>query len=231
MTTIATICARGGSVGLPGKNIKPMLGKPLLVYSIEQALACRAIERVFVSTDDENIAAAALAAGAEVPGLRPAYLATSSAGKLDAITHLVSVVESQGVGVSKIVDLDPTSPLRDLRDIEVCVEMLDEQTDAVITGYLAEKNPYFNMVEVKDDGAVRLVKESSRVLSRQQAPVVYSMNASIYVWHRHTLERGLWDGATRIHVMPYERSVDIDTPFQFRIVEMLLAEKLRAAIR
>lgn len=226
MPTIATICARGGSRGVPGKNIRPLLGKPLIVYTIEQALACRRIDAVYVSTDSEAIAAVARAAGARVPFLRPAELATAEAPKLPVIRHLVAALEAQGTAAERIVDLDPTSPLRDLADIDACLALLDEGTDVVITGYEAEKNPYFNMVEAAADGGVRLVKPPAQgVHTRQSAPRVYAMNASIYVWHRRTLAKGLWDGRARLHVMPRERSVDIDSELDFRLVELLMKDK------
>lgn len=223
MSVIATICARGGSVGVPGKNIKPLCGKPLIVYSIEQALTCNRIDRVFVSTDDELIAETAKKAGAEVPFIRPAELSTSSAPKLEVIRHLVEWLEKEGVQISTVVDLDPTSPLRSEADIESCLNLLDDEADVVITACEADKNPYFNMVEKKPDGNIRLVKPiSGGVVARQAAPQVYSMNASIYAWHRHTLEKGLWDGRTRLHVMPRERSIDIDEPIDFQLVELLM---------
>lgn len=226
MTTIATICARGGSSGLPGKNIKLLAGKPLIVHTIEQAFACQRIKRVFVSTDSPEIAEVARSAGAEVPGLRPAELATATAAKMPVIRHLVGLMEAQGVEVSRIVDLDPTSPLRLMTDIESCLDLLDTDTDVVITGYPAEKNPYFNMVEAKPDGNIGLVKSlPGGVVARQQAPVVFAMNASVYVWHRHTLDLGLWEGRVKLHAMPRERSIDIDTPIDFRLVELLLAER------
>lgn len=225
MTTIASICARGGSTGLPGKNTKILCGKPLIVHTIEQAFACAAIDRVFVSTDDPEIADVARAAGAEVPFLRPAELATNSAAKMPVIRHLVAEIERLGVKLERIVDLDPTSPLRLLSDIEACIALLDANTDVVITGYPAEKNPYFNMVESKADGNIGLVKSiAGGVVARQQAPAVYAMNASVYVWHRRTLEKGIWDGRVRLHVMPRERSIDIDTSLDFRLVEMLINE-------
>lgn len=225
MTTIASICARGGSTGLPRKNIKLLHGKPLIVHTIEQALACPEIERVFVSTDDQEIADVARNAGAEVPFLRPAELASSTAAKLPVIRHLVEAVEHMGVDVTRIVDLDPTSPLRLVSDISSCIDLLGADTDIVITAYAAEKNPYFNMVEIKPDGNIGLVKPmAGGVVARQQAPVVYAMNASVYVWHRQTLQQGLWDGRVKLHVMPRERSVDIDSFFDFKLVAILMSE-------
>lgn len=228
MTTICTICARGGSVGVPRKNIRPLLGKPLIAYTIEQALACPQIDRVFCSTDDVEIAEVAARHGAEVPFLRPAELATSAAAKLPVIEHLVAYVEQSGVVVSRVIDLDPTSPLRSVTDISAAAALLDAQTDVVITGYHADKNPYFNMVEQRADGTVGLVKtmpDGRPFHSRQSAPAVFSMNASIYVWHRATLSQGLWAGRARLYEMPRERSVDIDSEIDFRLVEILMTEQ------
>lgn len=227
MSVICSICARGGSTGVPGKNIRPLLGKPLIVYSIEQALAFDGIDHVVVSTDDPAIAEVARAAGAEVPFQRPDELSTKSAPKIPVIEHMVSFLEANGREVSRIIDLDPTSPLRSKFDIAACMSLLDADTDAVITTYPADKNPYFNMVELDSEGHAQLVKKpDATVTGRQYAPAVFSMNASIYVWHRHSLSKGLWNGRTRVHVMPHERSVDIDTEIDFKLVELLMKERL-----
>jgi CMP-N,N'-diacetyllegionaminic acid synthase len=226
MKTIVSICARGGSVGVPGKNIRLLHGKPLIGHTIEQALAVKGIDAVYVSTDDPDIARVARQFGARVPYLRPAELATSSAPKVPAIEHLCNWVTQSEGDFNRVVDLDPTSPLRKISDIEACLDLLDADTDAVITACEAEKNPYFNMVERKLDGNIGLVcQPKGTVVARQQAPTVYSMNASIYVWHRHTLSKGLWNGRLKLHVMPRERSIDIDSPLDFAIVEMLMAQQ------
>lgn len=226
MTTIATICARGGSKGVFRKNVRALLGKPLIAHTIEQARACSSIERVFVSTDDEEIAAVAEAAGAEVPFLRPAELASDTAPKIPAIRHLVNYVKTLGIPVSRIVDLDPTSPLREPADILACIDLLTEDSDVVITGYHADKNPYFNMVQPMPGGGYDLVKKLDRsVARRQDAPAVYSMNASIYVWWENTLDKGLFGARTRLHVMPHERSIDIDDEVGFALVELLMGRK------
>jgi CMP-N,N'-diacetyllegionaminic acid synthase len=230
MKTIASICARGGSIGVPGKNIRPLHGKPLIAHTIDQALAVKAIDAVYVSTDDPAIAEVARRHGARVPFVRPAELATSSAPKVPVIQHLCTWVAEQEGSFDRIVDLDPTSPLRTVGDIEACLALLDDGTDAVITAFESEKNPYFNMVERKPDGNIGLVcRPSGTVVARQQAPHVYSMNASIYVWHRHTLAKGLWNGRLKLHVMPRERSIDIDSPLDFAIVEMLMSRAQETA--
>jgi len=227
MSTVATICARGGSQGVPRKNVRELCGKPLIEHTIQQALECEHIDYVFVSTDDAEIAEVAERAGASVPFLRPANLATSSAPKLPVIEHLIEWIEKEGIVVETIVDLDPTSPLRDVNDIDACIDLLGGDVDVVITGYESDKNPYFNMVEKGHDGNVSLVRKPEKAISgRQSAPKVYSMNASIYVWHRDSFGCGLWDGNTRLYEMPRSRSIDIDSEIDFRLVEMLLKEKL-----
>ncbi len=224
---IITICARGGSQGVPGKNIRPLLGKPLIAWTIQQALASGTADRVYVSTDSEDIARVARAFGAQVPFLRPAHLATATAGKLPVILHLVEWVEAHDGPVERVIDLDPTSPLRDVDDIRACAAMLDGETDVVITGYASDKKPYFNMVEKKPSGYYeRVCRPEGEVLGRQAAPAVYAMNASIYAWHRSSLASSLWDRPRiRLHEMPRERSIDIDHPIDFELVELLMKKK------
>lgn len=236
MLTIATIGARGGSQGVPGKNVRNLLGKPLIVWTIEQALEMEEIDGVYITTDSEDIAKIARDAGAIVPFLRPSQLATNTSAKLPAIEHLVTWVEQNVGEVNRVVDLDATSPLRETSDIQKCMLMLDHNTDLVITGYEADKNPYFNMVEQTEDSNWRLVKTlPNGIVRRQDAPVVYSMNASIYVWQRHALAtgaaKGLWNGRIKLHVMPHERSIDIDNPIDFQLVEILMRNKLMKRVK
>ena len=165
--------------------------------------------------------------GAHVPFLRPADLSTPTAGKLPVIQHLVEWVETNMGSVNSIIDLDPTSPLRDVMDIQTCFDMLDPQTDVVITGYLSDKNPYFNMVELKANGFYeRVCQPTNEVLGRQAAPAVFAMNASIYAWHRRSLSSSLWNSKKiRLHTMPRERSIDIDHDIDFDLVELLMRKK------
>jgi CMP-N-acetylneuraminic acid synthetase len=224
---IATICARGGSMGVPGKNIRPLLGKPLIAWTIEQALASGLFDGVFVSTDSADIASVAAAAGAQVPFTRPASLATASAAKLPVIAHLVDWIEQHKGPVERIIDLDPTSPLRDIDDIRACNALIDEGANLVITGYESDKNPYFNMVERKPDGSLgRVCEPAADVAARQLAPKVYAMNASIYAWRRQFLGDSLWTvPRLELHVMPRERSIDIDHPVDFELVELLMRRR------
>ena len=220
---IATICARGGSKGLPGKNIRPFMGVPLIVHSIRHALGCAQIQGVYVSTDDEQIAEIARDAGAIVPYRRPAELATDGAGKLPAIEHLVQHLEAQGEHVDTIVDLQPTSPLRGAADIDDALEI---DAELVVSVSAAQDNPYFNLVEASADGFVHLSKGNGS-LRRQDAPAVYALNGSIYVWQRAALARaatqGLWSARIKPYVMPRWKSVDIDDLDDFEYAQWLHA--------
>lgn len=229
MTTLATICARGGSKGLPGKNLRPLAGKPLIVHSIEFALAHPAIDRVAVSTDDAEIARIAAAAGAEVPYLRPAELARDDTPKLPVIDHLVSHLEAQGAAFDRIVDLQPTSPLRLPQDLDGCLARAAaaDAPDLVLTVFDSGANPYFNLVEVGGDGLARLSKGAG-LSARQAAPRVLQLNGSIYVWRRDALRQaaaqGLWSVRVAAHIMPAARSVDIDTADDFALAQWRYAQ-------
>ena len=231
MNTIATICARGGSKGLPGKNIRPLLGKPLIVHSIEFALAHAAIGAVYVSTDDPAIADIARAAGARVAYLRPPELARDDTPKLPVIEHLVAHLEqSTGASVERIVDLQPTSPLRHAADLDACLARADaaDAPDLVLTAFDSGFNPYFNLVEPRPDGCVHISKGDG-LGARQAAPPVWALNGSIYVWRRaalaHAARHGMWSVRVAAHVMPASRSVDIDTADDFAAAERALARE------
>ena len=221
--TIVTICARGGSKGLPGKNIRLFVGKPLIVHSIEQALACSCIDAVVVSTDDAAIADIARTAGAVVPYFRPAELASDTAAKLPVIEHLVQHLEQSGQCISRIVDLQPTSPLREVQDITQALSACPDMP-LTVSVRQAQDNPYFNMLERGADGRMVLCKGQGSV-RRQDSPAVYALNGSIYVWQRPALAQaaveGLWSVALGVYVMPHWKSVDIDDLNDFEYAEWL----------
>lgn len=223
MKTIATICARGGSKGLPRKNVLPFAGKPLIAHSIEQALACSLIEGVYVSTDDDEIADVARRYGAQVPYRRPAELASDDAAKIPAIEHLVEHLERQGVAIGTVIDLQPTSPLRTQEDLAAAIG-LAAQADLIVTVTEPSHNPYYSLVEVDADGKLHLSKPA-KLVRRQDVPVVWGLNGCIYVWQRAALARaardGFWSVSMRPSVMPRERSVDIDGALDFEWAEWL----------
>lgn len=226
MSCICTICARAGSKGVPNKNIIDISGLPLIAHSINQARSSGLFSEVYVSTDSEEIAAVAKNYGAVVPYIRPKELATDKAAKLPVIDHLLCFLEERGVGIDTVIDLDPTSPLRDVADIISVYDLLDSH-DQVITGYLSNKNPYFNMVEVHN-GRVFLSKAGTEAhTTRQESPPVYAMNASIYGWRRAAFKQSLWENESiGLHIMPHERSVDIDSEVDLALVKLLMSRKV-----
>jgi CMP-N-acetylneuraminic acid synthetase len=236
MNITCVIGARGGSQGVPGKNIRPLLGKPLIAWSIEQALACPRIRRVVVSTDSPAIAEVARAHGAEVPFMRPAELATSTAGKWEVWQHALQACDAHYAGepVDLFVDLDCTSPLREVDDISRAIEQFERSpgVDAVFSVCEARKNPYFNMLEVDEDRRLRICKALPKPLVRRQdAPQVLEHVASVYVLSPAYLRRGtgLLSGRTQGYLMAPERSLDIDCEFDFELVEYLMRKRLAAA--
>ena len=225
---ICTIGMRGGSKGVPDKNLRPLLGKPLMAYTIEQALQSKLFEHVVVSTDSEEIAKMARSLGAEAWFLRPPEMATDDVSKLPAIRH--AFLESErhyGVEFDVLVDLDVTSPLRLIKDITGAYEQfVGEDADILITASPSRKSPYFNMVE-NVNGLVQLVKQPGKsIVRRQDAPQVFDMNASIYIWKREALlgYDTLFTDKTSLFVMPEERSVDIDTEMDWNIVEYIIGK-------
>lgn len=222
---LCVIPARGGSKGLPGKNIKSLLGKPLIAYTIEQAQRSKYIDKVIVSTDDRKIAGISLRCGAEVPFIRPDRLALDKTGTIDVLLHAMDWMESKENFVFDIlVLLHATTPLRLPKDIDCCIETLfKEKADNVFSVSEAHRNPYFNMVELDKRKRAKLVKKGN-FAARQSAPRVFDMNASIYVWRKNILKRrkSSFLRNTSIYIMPKERSVDIDDQFDFLIAQTLL---------
>lgn len=228
---LCTICARGGSKGLPGKNIRILEGIPLIAHSIMQARDCGLFSHVAVSSDSSEILEIAERFGADHLIQRPSELASDTAGKLPAIVHAVHEVEKcSGLTFTTLVDLDATSPLRLPEDIHGAVEMLEHfKLTSVITGSTARHSPYFNMVERQQDGTVRLVKDfpNQQILRRQDSPLCFDMNASIYVWSRSAFldNPAIFYPDTHLFEMPEERSIDIDSPLDFEIVSLIFSKR------
>ena len=229
MSTICTICARGGSKGVPNKNIKKMIGKPLIQYSIDQALRTNIFEVVVVSTDSEEIAEIALSAGAEAWFLRPKSLSGDHSAKIPVIKHALEMSEIKyHKEFSYLMDLDASSPLRSVKDIRQSYSaFLEGKFDNLITGSPSRRNPYFNMVE-KNDDLVSLSKNIDPVpISRQSCPEVFDLNASIYIWKRDILLNSskLITNNTGFFEMPENRSYDIDSELDWEVVEMIMKKK------
>lgn len=231
MKALCTICARAGSKGVANKNLRLINNKPLIVYSIEQAIASKLFDQIVVSSDSKDIREVALANGATFCVDRPAELATDTAPKLPAIKHCVENAEKKFGQFEVIVDLDATAPLREPSDIIGALELLKStQADNVITGTPAHRSPYFNLVETDANGIVSLSKLPATVVARRQdSPQCFDMNASIYVWRRQALftNVSLFTGNTRLFVMPRERSLDIDSQADFEMVEWMMTKGLK----
>lgn len=231
MIRLCTICARGGSKGLPGKNTKLLVGKPLIAYSIKQARESGLFQYLAVSSDSEEILEIAKANGVDILVKRPDELATDTAAKLPVIRHCVSEVEHIAARkFDTIVDLDATSPLRLPIDIVNAVQMLESSgASNLITGMPARRSPYFNLVEIDENQIVHLSKPlKKQIVRRQDAPLTYDMNASIYVWQRNALYNSetLFNNDTRLYEMPEWRSIDIDSELDFMLVELILKKRI-----
>ena len=227
MKAIACIFARGGSKGLPGKNIRPLGGKPLIAWSIEHALAVDRIERVIVSTDSEEIAAVACLYGAEVPFIRPTELALDNSPEWLSWRHALNYLrETTGAYPEVMVSVPTTAPLRLALDIENCLDEYEKgDADMVITVTEAHRSPYFNMVKNNKDGTVGLVNPpDSAIARRQDAPVVYDMATVCYVANPEFVmsHNATFEGRVKAVKVPVERGIDIDTLLDFQIAECLL---------
>jgi N-acylneuraminate cytidylyltransferase/CMP-N,N'-diacetyllegionaminic acid synthase len=233
LNRLCTICARGGSKGVKDKNLRPLLGKPLLAYSIEQAKASGLFAAIAVSSDSDLILETAREWGADHLIKRPDELATDQAAKLPVIQHCAAEVERlQNQAFDTIVDLDATSPLRSVEDICAAVSLLEEGAAMnVITAMPARRSPYFNLVELNAAGYVELSKPlANPVVRRQDAPKCFDMNASIYAWKRSVLfgSKSIFTMGTKLYVMPEERSIDIDSELDFAFVEFIRAHSEKA---
>ena len=228
---LCSICARGGSKGVPGKNLRNLCGKPMIAWTVEQARETGVFDRIVVSTDSDEIASAAECAGAEAFFRRPAEMATDSASKLPVIRDVLLRSEAHYATTFDLhVDLDATAPLRLPEDIHGALAcFIESPWDNLITGMHARRSPYFNLVEDVGHGRIVLSKPTEKpIVRRQDAPVCYDMNASIYIWRRETLlENPLVLGPnTGIYVMPEERSIDVDSELDFQFVEFVLGKRL-----
>lgn len=225
MKNIAFIFARGGSKGLPGKNIKPLLGKPLIQYSIDTAQSCPSIQAVFVSTDDPDIAEKAVEHGATVIP-RPPGLATDTSPEWLSWRHAVEWVTSRHGEFDNFVSIPATSPLRSARDVEDAIsKLILRSADVCISVTPSSRNPYFNMVERDKNGSVKLLKTSrNKVSRRQDAPEVYDVTTVVYVTTPSFILKNdaIFSGKVTSIVVPKVRSVDIDDIYDFWLAENIL---------
>ena len=220
-----SICARGGSKGLVNKNISDFMGKPLIAVTIEQALSSSFCNDIYISTDSEEIAKVAKSYGAKYISLRPAHLANDHASKFDVWKDQLNSVESDlNISFDYFFDLDCTCPLRTTADIDNMISSflsLEKFYDGTITVCESRKNPYFNMLEISGDNCLEVSKKlASNIVRRQDAPSVVDHVASMYLFTSEYIKKSpsLFAGNVLGYKVPYERSLDIDSDFDKKLV-------------
>lgn len=230
MKILYLITARGGSKGIPGKNIKPLGGRPLIDWSIQGALKAGApAEDLIVSTDSDEIGEIARRCGASVPFMRPAELASDTAGSREVMLHAVDTLAESGRVYDTICLLQPTSPFRSAKDIRRAIELHElRRPEMTVSVMRSPANPYYNLFEPDAEGMLHISKGSGRYTRRQDAPPVYEFNGAVYVIDVEALRR---ENITRFaSILPYEmpadRSIDLDTPADWERAE----ERLRCGI-
>lgn len=227
MTPLYIIPARGGSKGIPRKNIKPLCGRPLIAYSIDAALDAGASPRsIILSTDDAEIAETGRRLGLDVDYMRPAELATDTAGSREVILDAMDWADRRGIAYDCVVLLQPTSPMRTAADIKAALELYTPDTDMVVSVKEASANPYYNCFETDPKtGYLHISKGDGLLTRRQDAPPAWEYNGAVYVINPQSI-RNMPLGAFKKRVpsvMPAERSVDLDTPTDWLVAEAMMA--------
>lgn len=227
MTPLYIIPARGGSKGIPRKNIKPLCGRPLIAYSIDAALEAGASPRsIILSTDDAEIAETGRRLGLDVDYMRPAELATDTAGSREVILDAMDWADRRGIAYDCVVLLQPTSPMRTGADIKAALELYTPDTDMVVSVKEASANPYYNCFETDpESGYLHISKGDGLLTRRQDAPPAWEYNGAVYVINPQSI-RDMPLGAFKKRVpsvMPAERSVDLDTPTDWLVAEAMMA--------
>jgi CMP-N,N'-diacetyllegionaminic acid synthase len=227
MNLLAIIPARKGSRGTPDKNIAVVGGKPLVRWTVECALASPSIERVLVTTDSKEIASIAVEAGADVPFMRPPELGRDDTPGIEPILHAVKWIrDNEGLTPRYVVVLQPTSPLRAPEDIEAALALaVRRDGDAVVSVVTAERHPYW-MKTLEPDGRMSNFMSGKEIpFRRQDLPDVYALNGAIYLARTEfLLRKGGWYSAdTYGYVMPVDRSLDVDTPWDLNLADLVLS--------
>ena len=226
MKPLFVIPARGGSKGIPGKNIKPLGGKPLIAYSVEVARQLAPDSDICVSTDDPAIADVVREMGLEVPFMRPDYLATDNCGTYEVLLHAVKFFEKLGRRYDTMVLLQPTSPLRTADDVRRCLEAYTPDVDMVVTVVEAASNPYYNCYETDSDGFLHISKGDGSYVRRQDAPKAWEYNGAVYVINIDSLKQMPLSKFPRRRMVEMERSrsIDLDTPLDWLVAEAVVAQ-------
>ncbi|MEE1337493.1 MAG: acylneuraminate cytidylyltransferase family protein [Muribaculaceae bacterium] len=227
MKTLYIIPARGGSKGIPGKNIKPLAGKPLIAYSVEVAQQLAPDCDICVTTDDLEIIATVENMGLKVPFVRPAELATDHSGTYEVLLHALNHYEQQGISYDRIVLLQPTSPFRTVDDVNNCLKLYTPDIDMVVSVKQASANPYYNAFETDENGFLHISKGEGNYTRRQDAPPVWEYNGAVYVINTQSLRKMPLNKFPRRRMceMSAEHSIDLDTPTDWLIAESILKSR------
>ncbi|MCI6893965.1 MAG: acylneuraminate cytidylyltransferase family protein [Bacteroidales bacterium] len=225
MKPVFVIPARGGSKGIPGKNIKPLCGKPLIAYSVEVARQLADDRDICVTTDDERIAQVVKNMGLDVPFMRPDYLATDGCGTYEVLLHAVKFYEELGRDYDTLVLLQPTSPMRTAEDVQAAIDAYTPDIDMVVTVTEAASNPYYNCYETDENGFLHISKGDGCYTRRQDAPKAWEYNGAVYVINIESLKKGPLGSFRRRKMveMSRERSVDLDTPLDWMVAEAIMS--------
>jgi len=226
MKDLVLIPARGGSKGIPGKNVKPLNGRPLLYYTLDAACAVALPENICVSTDSDEIIRIVREYGLCVPFKRPDYLATDTASSYDVILHAIDFYEQSGINYDRVLLLQPTSPFRTETHIRDALSLYQPGLDMVVSVKIARANPYFTLFEENSKGFLTRSKLGS-FTCRQDCPAVYEYNGAIYVMNVQSLKNNPPGEFLKIrkYVMSDEESIDIDTNLDWILAEAVLSEK------
>lgn len=228
MKSLVVIPARGGSKGIPHKNIKLLNGKPLICYSIDVARQFTTDDNICVTTDDDEIIKVVEEYGLKVPFKRPDYLATDTCGSNEVIQHAYRFFAEKGIQYDAILLLQPTSPFRKVEFLKEAVALYDDSIDMVTSVKLSSCNPYYDGFEEDADSLLKISKGDGTIERRQDAPSVWQQNGSIYVINPKSLmEKGMAHFTKiRKYAMSELYSVDIDNPFDWKVAELVINEKM-----
>lgn len=223
---IGVITARGGSKGIPGKNIAMVAGKPLIAWTIEEAVKSKSLDRVIVSTDSREIADISIKYGAEAPFLRPSEIAGDASPHVLAVEHAVKwLEENENYKPDYVMLLQPTAPLRIAEDIDGAIKTaLEKDADSVISVSEMASHPYYSR-KINSDGMIEDMFISRKdFLFRQRLPDAYTENGAIYLLKTEVLfrEHNLMPEKIHAYIMPEERTLDIDTPWNLKLAELVL---------
>lgn len=226
---LIVVAARGGSKGVKNKNIRVLIDRPLMAYTIQQAVKWGKATNIICSTDSKKIAEIAKKYGAEVPFMRPKHLAGDKVAKIRVLRHALVICEKiYNKMYDIIIDLDVSAPIRKIFDLDSCLKLFNKKkANALFSVVKSRKNPYFNMVEKKKDGKIgRCKTPEKQIFARQDTPPVYDMNASIYFYQRdYLLDRKNTTPLSNdciIYVMDDISAFDIDSELDFKFIEFLM---------